>query len=101
MDCQGVIGKVTKDPAAVLDYSLDWGEWLEPDDVIASSAWTITPMDGVSNSLAIEDMPFTTDVTTVWLSGGEPCAGYIVTNHVVTSGGREDDRSLLVSVVER
>ena len=100
-DCQQILAKVTKDPHAVLDYSLDWAEWLEPGDTITASTWTAAAMNGAHDMIVIDDMPFTGDMTTVWLSGGSPCEGYVVTNHVTTADGREDDRSLLVQVVER
>ena len=101
MDCQQIIGKVVKDPDANLDYSLDWAEWLEPGDAITASTWTATAMNGALDMIVIGNKAFTTDTTTVWLSGGGECEAYVLTNHVTTSGGRQDDRSLLVQVVER
>jgi hypothetical protein len=100
-DCQQIVGKAVKDPDATLDYSLDWGDWLEPGDAITASTWTSAPANGGLGALTIANPTFTGDLTTVWLSGGEPCEGYIVTNHVTTSGGRQDDRSFLVNVVDR
>jgi hypothetical protein len=100
-DCQQIVGKAVKDPDATLDFSLDWADWLEPGDTITASTWTSAPANGGLGALTIGLTPFTTDLTTVWLSGGEACEAYVVTNHVTTSGGREDDRSLLVQVVER
>ena len=101
MDCQQIVGKAVKDPDAVLDYSLDWAEWLEPGDTITASTWTASAMNGALDMIEVGDMTFTGDMTTVWLSGGGECEAYVVTNHVTTSGGREDDRSLLVQVIER
>lgn len=92
------VAKVRKDPQAILDYSLDWGtEWLEDGDTITASAWTADPAD----DLTVDDQPYTATVTTVWLSGGLAGSAYVVTNHITTALGREDDRSLLVEVVER
>ena len=92
------LAKVRKDPQAILDYSLDWRrEWLDADDAITASSWSVDPVDG----LVISDQPFTDDTTTVWLSGGMAGSSYTVTNHITTSGGRQDDRSLLVEVIER
>jgi hypothetical protein len=92
------LAKVRKDPQAVLDYSLDWlTDWLEPSDTVVASVWSVTP----AGSLVIDDQPFTSYTTTVWLSGGTAGTSYTVTNHITTAAGREDDRSLLVEVADR
>lgn len=97
--CQKVIAKVVKDPAATLDYSLDWGaEWLDVADSIVASSWSIS---GDANSLMITDQPFTPAVATVWLSGGIAGSSYILTNHITTAAQRQDDRSLMIIVQER
>ncbi len=76
-----------KDPDAVLDYSVDWSKWLAGDQ-IETSAWFFS--DPV---LQPSDDSNTTTRTTVWLSGGMAGQSYTVTNGIVTSGGRTDDRS--------
>ena len=38
---------------------------------------------------------------TVWLSGGQAGATYTVTNRIVTTGGRTDDRSIAIKVEDR
>ena len=60
------LGKPTivKDPNAVLDYTLDWTEWLEPlTDTIASVSVAVSgvTLDHTTNS--------GTSVT-IWVSGG-------------------------------
>lgn len=87
--------RVTKDPDAVLDYSLDWSEWLMVGDSLAVSSWL------AEAGITIDSYARDGNVTTVWLSGGQAGRPYIVTNRVVTGGGREDDRSIVVYVTER
>lgn len=88
------MAQFTKDPDAVLDYQIDWSDWLGS-DTISTSDWTVaTGLTGDSDS--------NTDTTaTIWLSGGTAGATYSVTNEIVTNGGRTDNRSFTVYVEER
>lgn len=83
-----------KDPAAVLDYTIDWTDWLEA-DTISSSSWT------VPTGLTKASEGSTTKKATVWLSGGTQARFYTVTNRVVTAGGRTDERSIVIVVEQR
>lgn len=89
------IKKFTKDPDAVLDYTIDWSAWLAAGD-------TITAVSASTNdaSLVIDSSSFTTDETTVWLSAGIIGETYDVTVHVTTNGGREDDRTITINMKE-
>ena len=84
-----------KDPDAVLDYGLDWSNWLASGETISSSSWV------VETGLTKDSSSNTTTTTTVWLSGGIAGRTYRITNSIVTSTGREDDRSILIKVIER
>jgi hypothetical protein len=93
---------IDKDPDAVLDYSLDWVDWLATGDSLATSAWA------ADTGLSVDVSPAPTivgTVTTVWLSGGTAGSSYEVTNSITTDvpipNGRSDDRSFVVKVVER
>ena len=82
----------TKDPDSQKDYGFDWDEWLaEVDDTIQSSVWIVAP--GITKLSESN----TTTGTTIWLGGGTVGTAYIVTNRIVTVGGRTDDRSLIIS----
>lgn len=83
----------TKDPEAVLDYSIDWSRWLAGDQIVTST-WTVDGLEKVSDTQ-------TATKTTVWLRGGTAGESYTVTNRITTSGGRTDDRSFLVRVEDR
>ena len=84
----------TKDPNAVLDYSVDWAKWLAGDE-IATSDWTVpVGLTKVSDTK-------TTTKTTAWLSGGAADQSYTVTNRITTTGGRTEDRSFILKVEER
>lgn len=91
-----VLARYVKDPDAILDYTIDWSSWLATGDTISASVWT------ADEGITVEDGDtFDDDSTTVWLSGGTAGAVYRVVNHVTTTGGREDDRTLEIQVEER
>lgn len=84
-----------QDPDAILDYEMDWSEWLSDGDTIASSTWIVP--EGVTTAGEAN----TTTTATVWLSGGVAHSRYRVTNRIVTAGGRQNDCSFDLCVQER
>jgi hypothetical protein len=84
-----------KDPNAVLDYSVDWSKWLAGDQ-IQTSSWSVS-----DPALEAADDSSTTTRTVVWLAGGVTGRSYTVTNRITTSGGRTDERSLVIQVQDR
>jgi hypothetical protein len=84
----------TKDPDAVLDYEIDWSAWLGEDTITAS---TFTVDTGLTEDSESND----TTAATVWLSGGTVGARYLVTNHITTAAGRQNDRSFYIYVKEQ
>lgn len=84
-----------KDPAAVLDYEVDWSTWLADGETIATS--TVTVEDG----LDLDSDTNTDTVVTAWLSGGTVGENYTVTSQITTSQSRTDERSITIHVRER
>ena len=80
----------TKDPDAILDFSVDWSTWLNEGETITASAWT------VPTGLTLDSSTFDDTGATAWLSGGTHRRTYTVTNRITTSDGRTDDRSLTI-----
>lgn len=85
-----------KDPAAVLDYSLDWGPWLSA-DTISNSSWVVE--SGISIESGSE--VFDTTTTGLFISGGVHGENYLVTNQIITTGGKTDERSFQIKVRNR
>ena len=85
------------DPDAVLDYGFDWttDDWLDDGETIATSTWT------VPTGITKVDQSNTGTITAIWISGGTDGQFYRVINHIVTSEGREDDRSFFLRVKDR
>lgn len=83
-----------KDPDSVLDYQVDWSDWLDG-DTISTSDWTVPTgitEDSDSNS---------TTSATIWLSGGTAGNEYECVNQIVTAAGRTADRTIVIKVEER
>jgi len=87
-----MVQKWTKDADAVLDFTIDWGDWLGT-DTISASTWTC------DSGITVDSSSNTTTTTTVWLSGGTAGATYTVTNRIVTVAGRTEDRDLQVLIL--
>lgn len=87
--------RVTHDPDATLDYTVDWSAWLADDETISESAWVVPT--GLTAGVDSHD-----DTTAwVWISGGTADTDYTLTNRVTTSAGRTDDRSITLICRER
>ena len=85
-----------KDPHAVLDYVIDWGEnYLGSGETISSATWKVDT--GIT-----EDSNSKTDTTTtIWLSGGTAGESYSIACKIVTSESRTDERTFTVRVENR
>jgi hypothetical protein len=92
---QQVLETIDKDPDAELDYGFDWTDWLQTDETIQTSTWTVP--DGLTYVSKQE----TGTETKVWIKGGTPRKKYILTNKIETNQGRIDNRSLKIAVIER
>jgi hypothetical protein len=83
------------DPQAKLDYGFDWSDWLRDGEIIITSTWAIaTGLTKISDS-------FSTSATTIWIKDGVAGESQVITNHITTSAGREDDRSHTLKVKDR
>lgn len=81
----------SKTPNSILDYTVDWTEWLGT-DTISSSSWTFPAgITKVSDST-------TTTSTTVWVSGGTSGLNYDLKNIITTVGGRTEVRVITLLV---
>lgn len=84
-----------KDPDAVLDYGIDWSTYLESGETITDSDWTVP--SGIT-----KDSDQRADTSTkAWFSGGTAGETYTVSNKIVTSSSRTDERSFEIRVEER
>lgn len=86
------------DPDAVLDYQIDWSDWLGAGQSLTSVIWSVT-------GAVLDTATFTATTATAWVSGADSLIGAVtLTCHVVddsTPQPREDDRTLLITVRAR
>lgn len=84
-----------KDPDSVLDYGIDWSDWLASGETISTSTWTVPT--GIT-----EDSDLNGDESTlIWLSGGTAGTTYTLANKIVTSDGRTVERTIEIIVGQR
>lgn len=83
-----------KDNNATLDYKVSWSAWLGT-DVIISSEWIASP------GITINSNTFDDNTATVWLSGGDIGVNYDITNRITTLGGRTDERTIMVCIINK
>jgi hypothetical protein len=95
-----------KDADAVLDYTFDWSDWLVSGDTIATK--TITAQTGLTvNSSSIvagtnkAGASVPSGAVQVWVQGGTTGNTYTLLCHITTTGGRTDDRTMYLQVVDR
>lgn len=90
-------GRFIKDPAAKLDYAVDWSSWLS-EDTISAVVWSVTGSDA---ALLVASSPAPSEdagVATVWVEAGTLAGNYYVTCQITTAGGRVDQRSFEIRV---
>ena len=85
-----------KDPDSIIDYGLDWSNWLAADETINTSSWITSP-----TGLTIDSESLAATETLVFLSGGTVGVEYTLTNRIVTDQGRTEDRSMLIKCQQK
>ena len=88
-----------KDPAAVIDYAIDWQSAYLAGATIIDSRWQVAP--DVPGGLAIVVAAEAAGRSVATLAGGQRGRSYRLTNSVTLSDGRCDERSLDVRVEDR
>lgn len=80
-----------KDPADVLDYTVDWSAWLAVGETISTSAFT------VASGITLDSESNTTTTATAWISGGTAGTTYTITSQITTSAARTAERSFTIT----
>lgn len=92
---------IEKDPYSVLDYSLDFSNWLPSGDTITAVSHTAETISGDAAPLVIDLSTNTTTVSTAYISGGTAGNIYNLEYKIDTAGGLKDSRNIRIKVVER
>jgi hypothetical protein len=94
MSCEPLSWECSKDPDEVLDYQIEWADWLDG-DTISTSTWTV-PAGITKSNEAKSDT-----AAQVWLSGGTAGETYAVHNRITTAFGRTAERTISLAVGDR
>lgn len=92
---------IEKDPYAVLDYSLDWTNWLPSGESISAVTVNVETISGDSSPLTLDLATNTSYIATAYLSGGTAGNTYNVEYQITTDDSKKDSRNIRVKVVER
>ncbi len=90
--------KGIKDPDAVLDFPISFVDWLaDVSDTL--DTFTVLTTGGLVWDELLSNAA--NGIVTVWLSGGTLGSTASFTVRVVTVGGRTDDRTFFLKIVDR
>lgn len=96
-----VLGKDTKQPAEVLDWDVDLGDWMRPGDTIDIVTPSVRVLSGDDvTPLAVDQVQNTATLSKVWLSGGTDGCRYRVQLRVETVQGRAKEAEFDITVKE-
>lgn len=77
------LGNFTKQPVDVIDYDIDYSQWLTAGDNVESSIVSVVPEGLLVDSIFINDPKIK-----IWVSGGLNGANYKLTVTTTTADGR-------------
>ena len=96
-----LVGKDTKQPDEVLDWDVDFGDWMRPGDTIDTVTTSVRVLSGPDTTpLIVDQTQNTTTLSKVWLSGGASGAKYRVELEVRTIVGRVKEAEFDIAVKE-
>ena len=90
-----------KDPDALLDYKVDFGEWLGDDQIISALVINDPTASAQTSGLRVASTVVSASAAVVaWLSAGVVDSEYTVTVRIWTSAGRRNDECFTISIEE-
>lgn len=92
---------IEKDPYSVLDYTLDWTNWMPDGDTISSASVSIETISGDSSPLTLDSTTTTTVLVTGFISSGTAGNIYNIEYRIITTNGLRDSRNFRIKVLER
>jgi len=88
-------GLPAKSPSAVIDYAVDWTDWMAAGDTLSSVVWTVP--SGITKDSSTEDGA----KCIIWLSGGTAGQNYTLTCAITTTQGRKESRQIVIKVRQK
>lgn len=92
------LGRFSKTPAERKRYSIDYSNWLDTDETVASYAFAVTP--ATTPEFVVDAASLSGSGTTLifFVSGGVAAEQYTVDVQATTSGGQVKEDIILYSV---
>lgn len=87
------LGSFNKQPVEILDYDIDYSEWLTPGDNVESARVEVTPQGLLVDATYINDPR-----VKVWVSGGTHGSAYKLTVTMTTADGRRKQDEFRIKV---
>lgn len=84
-------GTYSKEPDAILDFEINWTDWLAG-RTITNSTWTAPA------GITIQSSSNNATIAGVKLSGGTWAQNYELVNHIVTNDGLQQDGSITIKI---
>ena len=78
-----ILGTFIKQPADVMDYDVEYQEWLSPGDTLESAQVTPSP-----DSITVQVVNLVDSRANIWLADGEVGTTYKFTINATTAYGR-------------
>ena len=85
-----------KDADARLDYVFNWAAQMDADSDSVTSATVSAP-----SGIGLGSPTVTASTVQVYVSGGTEGTTYAVVNHIWTTGGRQDDKVLDLTIIQQ
>lgn len=92
---------IEKDPYAVLDYTLDWENWMPSGEVISAITVTAETISGDASPLVVDSSTNTNYLVTAYVSGGTAGNIYNLEYRITTDQNKKDSRNIRIKVIER
>ena len=89
---------IVKDPAAVLDFSVDWSDWCKTGETISTSVFAV---EGTAGNLSLTNQTVLSNITTVTISNGYEGNTYVIKNTITTNADNTDVRRFKLKVEKR
>lgn len=89
-----MLGTKQKRPSDVLDFDINYEDWLPYTDAITTVVTAVSP----TGELQVDSTQVSGQIVKVWLSGGVSGSSYEVNVTVSTSGGRVKEECFKIRV---
>lgn len=83
----------TKDPSAVKDYGFTWNSWMSSGDTISSSVFS------ASGDCVVTSSSISSHTTICFVGSGTAGTAQKISNRIVTSQGRTEERSFDMRII--